>query len=1118
MKKLNYYLKSIRLSLKNSCYNYFLSLILIFIAYNSNATKYSVCSAGDYGIAGASEGLTFNGSGILDLISIVGINSSTDNIKSSQNLSNPMNGSSSLEFENAETSLIFSEDFEGGVMTLPCSGNCPTITTSPVRAGKYAMKTYLHYINSPFYYRTEIQLTDRKYEGKIGGHYWYGISIYLANDYIPDNTWEIVAQWHGWPDGYTDGDKVIQPGEESWRSPILSIKTTGGKWSIRNRSTSIANTQSSKMDVFELGIYETGKWVDWVFHMKWSYESDGVLEVWKDGELVVNKQGANCYNDRVGPYFKMGMYKGWKEWWLSDWRHDVVDERTVYHDELRIAHGSDGFDLVSPVGTKDGFVPTPTETRTATGTTFIGEKIAFLDAESGVNTMLSEGVHTFNYTYEGIDKILIVTIIGVPRPLTIIEVQGEDAASPWLGTVVKVTGTVTHVVNGAGFFMQDGNAAWSGISVKTSQTSGIQEGQGVEVTGTVLEDAQYFINVTTISATEIKSITSNLTVEAISVGSPAEAENEKYESVLISITGVTAKAVDPTTGAWVVYIDSSNDILVNDWFYSFTPTVGNKYNVTGIVNGQGNNYRLEPRKDVDIVCVAETTVDLDSVTCNLAVKTNVIQGDCSSLVEILVTGGVAPYVVTVNDNKVTDMVQTLAAGSYEIIVTDANLVCIAETTVDIVTDPVNARTVTDTTFIGERVEFFDSESGVDTMLAEGMHTLNYTYEGCDRTLIVTIVGILQPLTIIEVQGEGDTSPWLGAVVKVAGTVTHVVIGEGFFMQDGNAAWSGISVKTSQTSGIQEGQGVEVTGTVLEDAQYFINVTTISATEIKSITSNLTVEAISVGSPAEAENEKYESVLISITGVTAKAVDPTTGAWVVYIDSSNDILVNDWFYSFTPTVGNKYNVTGIVNGQGNNYRLEPRKDVDIVCVAETTVDLDSITCDLAIETNITQGKYSSVVEIVVIGGVPPYKVTVNGTEVTDMVQTLAAGSYKIVATDANLVCVAETTVDVDSITCDLAVETSVVQGECSSVVEIIVTGGVAPYEVTVNGTKVTDMVQTLAPGSYEIVVTDANLVCVTETTVDIVAEPVKVRTSTDTTFIGERVEFFDAESGVNTMLN
>jgi len=45
----------------------------------------------------------------------------------------------------------------------------------------------------------------------------------------------------------------------------------------------------------------------WVFHIKWSHKPDGLLEVWKDGKLVVRKTGPNTYNDERVPFLKWGL-------------------------------------------------------------------------------------------------------------------------------------------------------------------------------------------------------------------------------------------------------------------------------------------------------------------------------------------------------------------------------------------------------------------------------------------------------------------------------------------------------------------------------------------------------------------------------------------------------------------------------------------------------------------------------------------------------------------------------------------------------------------------------------------------------------------------------------------
>lgn len=243
--------------------------------------------------------------------------------------------------------LWFTDLFDSGSLGYPCDGNCPTITTEQVRSGAYAMKTYLS-TSSPVDYRTEISYSAHK--DTIGHHYWYGFSVFLPNDYLKDGTWEIVAQWHGVPDGYPTFD----PGEEYWRNPLGFLETTDSIWTYGHKYSAQANqgplgsVTYDGSNKWNFGYVETGVWVDWVIHYKYSYLSDGITQIWKDGKLVLDYRGPNCYNDEVGPYFKMGLYKGWNNWENDEWRVDNVDNRTLYHDQLRVAFGENGYSVVDP--------------------------------------------------------------------------------------------------------------------------------------------------------------------------------------------------------------------------------------------------------------------------------------------------------------------------------------------------------------------------------------------------------------------------------------------------------------------------------------------------------------------------------------------------------------------------------------------------------------------------------------------------------------------------------------------------------------------------------------------------------------------------------------------------
>ena len=62
---------------------------------------------------------------------------------------------------------------------------------------------------------------------------------------------------------------------------------------------------------------------------------------------MATRNGGNTYNDIKGPWFKMGIYKSL--WNARKFDLDSpITERTLYHDELRVARGSDGYNLVAP--------------------------------------------------------------------------------------------------------------------------------------------------------------------------------------------------------------------------------------------------------------------------------------------------------------------------------------------------------------------------------------------------------------------------------------------------------------------------------------------------------------------------------------------------------------------------------------------------------------------------------------------------------------------------------------------------------------------------------------------------------------------------------------------------
>jgi hypothetical protein len=252
----------------------------------------------------------------------------------------------------ADRSLLFLGDFEHGIISLTRdnpkspwnqSGNAPVVVTAPepVRSGHCSMKSVLERKTSPVSYRTEVVPRGNHF-ARIGQEYWYGFSIYFTQEWIPDDIWEVVAQWHDFPDTELG---------ETWRNPILSFSVVKDELVINNLwdSRQLTPVDSKGRHQYEGSAKlwrgpmanERGRWTDWVVHMKWSHLGDGITEIWRNGEKITDRKGPNCFNDKIGPYFKMGIYKGWMD---RETPQGTVGRRVIYHDEVRIAGPGGSFE------------------------------------------------------------------------------------------------------------------------------------------------------------------------------------------------------------------------------------------------------------------------------------------------------------------------------------------------------------------------------------------------------------------------------------------------------------------------------------------------------------------------------------------------------------------------------------------------------------------------------------------------------------------------------------------------------------------------------------------------------------------------------------------------------
>jgi hypothetical protein len=170
---------------------------------------------------------------------------------------------------------------------------------------------------------------------KIESEVWYSFKLLIPDNWEFDSLPEVFAQWHNFPD--EGPEKTANVG-----GPPLTMYIEGDKFRIVNRSDpSKVTTQDSPTKRSEdvwIGEYETGQWIDWTIRVNWSYEDDGILQIWKDGQLIVDQVGPNTFNDERWPYMKVGIYKWiWKDpAWLDPEDYSKVDTRVLFFDDVAI--------------------------------------------------------------------------------------------------------------------------------------------------------------------------------------------------------------------------------------------------------------------------------------------------------------------------------------------------------------------------------------------------------------------------------------------------------------------------------------------------------------------------------------------------------------------------------------------------------------------------------------------------------------------------------------------------------------------------------------------------------------------------------------------------------------
>lgn len=273
----------------------------------------------------------------------------------------------------AQSELIFYEGFEGDLSQWSEGGRsdgCCRHSISPetdlVRSGQGALKFDHRRGDQEIHFGHRAEISTKQADLQPDGEYWIGFSTHVPSDWSTESEdWLLAFQLHG----QRDADQGDQ-----FRSPPLALQVRNGEWRVTVRANANQVGDNGTVSTYDVPLTKGG-WSDWAFHVKFNPGGSGFVRSYLNGSLVAEHSGPTGFNDAVGPYVKMGIYRS---------PSGGPTTRVLYHDELRIADGSGSLELVSPQGSE--VQPTTTST-TMSSTTTVVEPSTTIESESSTSTV-----------------------------------------------------------------------------------------------------------------------------------------------------------------------------------------------------------------------------------------------------------------------------------------------------------------------------------------------------------------------------------------------------------------------------------------------------------------------------------------------------------------------------------------------------------------------------------------------------------------------------------------------------------------------------------------------------------------------------------------------------------
>nr|WP_256471342.1 Ig-like domain-containing protein [Solitalea agri] len=433
------------------------------------------------------------------------------------------------------------------------------------------------------------------------------------------------------------------------------------------------------------------------------------------------------------------------------------------------------------------------------------------------------------------------------------------------------------------------------------------------------------------------------------------------------------------------------------------------------------------------------------------VHTDEACGQSNGAVNIIVTGGTAPYSYSWSSGESTEDLANKASGTYTLTVTDANN-CSQDITVvlnDLSGPSITVNNQTDISCNG-------ASDGAIQVTANGIGTLAYSWSGPNGFTATTedltnLVAGTYTLTVTDANNcQATASVTLTEPSVLSLSEVHT---------DATCALSNGAINVSVSGGTAPYTYSWNSGEATEDLTNKASGSyTLTVTDANNCTQSITVNLNDLNGPQVTVDNQTNigcngssdgAIQVSVSGGTA----PYTYSWSSGQSIEDLSALPAGTYTLTVTDANNCQAT-----------------------ASVTLTAPAVLSLSEVHTDASCGLSNGSINVTVAGGTSPYSYSWNSGESTEDLANKASGTYTLTVTDANN-CTQSITVNLNDlngpqVTVDNQTNVSC-NGASDGAIQVSVSGGTTPYTYSWSSGQNIEDLSALPAGTYTLTVTDAN---------------------------------------------